>query len=89
MINRRRITFTMTILFLFVFTTQVSAISFDRKTDSNGNVSTSNLPSFCVSAGILVCHRNSALFKGGAMSFSLQPRDKSGQGNQRNSRPVY
>ncbi len=76
-------------LLVFLVSTQANAISFTQETGPNGSVSTSNLPSFCVSAGVLVCHRNNPLFANSAMSNSLQPRDKSGQGKRQNSRPVF
>jgi hypothetical protein len=76
-------------LLVFMVSMPANAISFTQETAPGGNVSTSNLPSFCVLDGVLVCHRNSSLFVNGEMSNSLQPRDKSRQGKPQNSRPIF
>ena len=87
--NWRKIAIKLASLLVLMVSTPANAISFTQATGPDGNVTTSNLPSFCVSAGVLVCHRNSALFANSAMSNSLQPRDKSGQGKPHNSRPIF
>ena len=63
-----------TLIFVSAFTPAVNSISFTHDIDQNGNHHSSNLPKFCVSNGVLVCHLNSPLFKGGLMKFSLRPR---------------
>ena len=87
--NWRKLAIKVASLLVFMISMPANAISFTQETSPGGNVSTSNLPSFCVSAGVLVCHRNSPLFVNGAMSNSLQPRDKSGQGKLPNSKPIF
>lgn len=85
--NGKHIIITSLLAFALAFSANAHQGSVTVYTNHGDSVGAGKLPSYCISNGIMVCHRYNPLFYNGAMKNGLEPRDKSGSGVQNKAEP--